>query len=360
VRRPACFLLVVIACLSWPGQARAAAEPDLTATAAVLMEAGTGQLLYDRRAGAELPPASTTKVLTAILALELGRLDAPVKVSRYAAATPGASIYLQTGEVLPLIDLVKGALINSGNDAAVAIAESLAGTEADFAWLMNRKARQLGAYHTHFVNPNGLPAPGHYTTARDLALMARYGLGNSLFRRLVATVSDQIPAPDGWRYLYNTNRLLGTYPGADGVKTGTTDAAGQCLVASATRQGRQLIAVVLGSCDRYADTRALLDYGFNSLYAEAAAAGEPVAQVYVKNGVTTSVAVTPAMTVGYTVTMAKAALLEKRILLPAYVKAPVHRGDELGRVQILFQGQEVASTALVAARDVAARPIFKR
>ncbi|MBC7325053.1 MAG: D-alanyl-D-alanine carboxypeptidase, partial [Moorella sp. (in: Bacteria)] len=256
------------------------------------------------------------KILTAILALELGRLDAPVKVSKYAATTPGASIYLTPGEVLPLGDLIKGALINSGNDASVAIAESLAGTEEDFAWLMNRKARQLGAYQTHFRNPHGLPDPGHYTTAYDLAVITRYALNNPTFRRIVATREDQMAGPDGLRYLYNTNRLLGTYPGADGVKTGTTDAAGQCLVASATREGRQLIAVVLGSDDRYRDTRALLDYGFENFYTENARAGEAVARVYVRNGEATSVPVAPVMTVGYTVTMDKAGLLEKRVLLP--------------------------------------------
>jgi D-alanyl-D-alanine carboxypeptidase (penicillin-binding protein 5/6) len=324
------------------------------------MEAGTGQVLYEHGAREERPPASTTKIMTAILALELGRLDTPVKVSKYAATTPGASIYLTTGEVVKLGDLVKGALLNSGNDATVAIAENLAGTEEEFAWLMNRKARQLGANHTHFKNPHGLPDPGHYTTAYDLALMARYALGNPVFRRLVATQEDQIPAPDGVRYLYNTNRLLGSYPGADGVKTGTTNAAGQCLVASATREGRQLIAVVLGSSDRYADARALLDYGFNGFYTETARAGEPAGRVYVKNGEVISVPVAPVVTAGFTVSMDQAAFLEKRVLLPAVVKAPISKGQELGQVKILYQGREVASSTLVATRDVAALPWWSR
>ncbi|CEP66821.1 Peptidase S11, D-alanyl-D-alanine carboxypeptidase A [Moorella glycerini] len=363
MRRLAYGLLIIIACLFWSGAAKAAGEPYLTAPAVVLMEAGTGQVLYEHGAREERPPASTTKIMTAILALELGRLDTPVKVSKYAATTPGASIYLTTGEVVKLGDLVKGALLNSGNDATVAIAESLAGTEEDFAWLMNRKARQLGANHTHFKNPHGLPDPGHYTTAYDLALMTRYALGNPVFRRLVATQEDQIPAPDGVRYLYNTNRLLGSYPGADGVKTGTTNAAGQCLVASATRGGRQLIAVVLGSSDRYADARALLDYGFNGFYTETARAGEPAGQVYVKNGEVISVPVAPVVTTGFTVSMDQAALLEKRVLLPAFVKAPISKGQELGQVKILFQGREVASSTLVATRDVAALPwwsMFKK
>lgn len=340
--------------------ARATGEPEITAPAAVLMEAGTGQVLYERGARVVRPPASTTKIMTAILALELGRPDTPITVSANAATTPGASIYLQKGEVLTLGDLVKGALLESGNDATVAIAEGLAGSETGFAFLMNRKAWLLGARHTHFNNPNGLPDPGHYTTAYDLALIARYALGNPVFRRLVATVEDQIPGPAGVRYLYNTNRLLGSYPGADGVKTGTTVAAGQCLVASATRGGRQLIAVVLGSADRYGDTRSLLDYGFKNFYYEGIKTGEPVGQVYVANGETTGVGVTPVADAGYTVPLAQSSLLEKRLLLPRVVKAPISKGQELGRVQFLFQGREVAAATLVATEDVAAIPWWSR
>ncbi|MDN5361615.1 MAG: hypothetical protein PWP70_662 [Moorella sp. (in: firmicutes)] len=359
-RLPGILLLgCLLFCLS-TAPARAAGEPEITAPAAVLMEAGTGQVLYERGAGEERPPASTTKIMTAILALELGRLDTPITVSANAAATEGASIYLQKGEILTLGDLVKGALLESGNDATVAIAEGLAGSEAGFAFLMNRKAWLLGARHTHFNNPNGLPDPGHYTTAYDLALIARYALGNPAFRRLVATVEDQIPGPAGVRYLYNTNRLLGSYPGADGVKTGTTAAAGQCLVASATRGGRQLIAVVLGSADRYGDTRNLLDYGFKDFYYEGVKAGEPVGQVYVANGETAGVRVAPAADAGFTVPLAQAGLLEKRLLLPRVVKAPIRKGQEVGRVQFLFQGREVASAALAATADVPAVPWWSR
>ncbi|WP_338834776.1 D-alanyl-D-alanine carboxypeptidase DacF [Moorella humiferrea] len=347
-------LVLIIGCLLQPETARAASEPYLTAPAAILMEASTGQVLYERGARKERPPASTTKIMTAILALELARPDVVVKVSENAAATPGASIYLKAGETLTLGDLVKGALLNSGNDAAVAIAEGIAGTENGFAWLMNRKAKQIGAYHTHFTNPHGLTEPEHYTTAYDLALMARYALGNPEFRRLVATREDQIPAPDGVRYLYNTNRLLESYPGADGVKTGTTDAAGQCLVASASREGRRLIAVVLGSEDRYADVQALLDYGFNAFYSEAAAVGEPVGRVSVKNGEFQSVTVAPVTTIGFTVPVEEAPFLEKRVLLPAAVKAPLRKGQTLGRMLILYKGREVANTSLVSTQDVAA------
>jgi len=354
------FIFVIVGLL-WPGTALAAQKPYLTAPSAILVEVGcNGQVLYEYQARQEREPASTTKIMTAILALELGQLDMPLKASEYAATTPGTTIYLTTGETLKLGDLVKGALINSGNDAATAIAEGLAGSEATFAWLMNRKARLLGAYHTNFKNPHGLSEPGHYSSAYDLALMARYALRNPFFRRLVATREEQIPAPDGVRFLYNTNRLLDSYPGCDGIKTGTTVAAGQCLVASATRGGRQLISVVLGSSGRYSDTRALLDYGFNNFYSETAPAGETIGQVYVRNGEKNSVAVSPEITVGYAVPKEEAALLEKRVLLPGFIKAPVREGQQIGEVIILFKGEEIARSNLVATREVAALPWWSR
>ena len=334
--------------LLWPGPTLAAAEPYLTAPAAILMEVNNGQVLYELQARQEREPASTTKIMTAILALELGQLDMPVRVSEYAATTPGTTIYLTIGETLKLSELIKGALINSGNDAATAIAEGLAGSESTFAWLMNRKARQLGAYNTSFKNPHGLTEAGHYTSAYDLAIMTRYALRNPFFSKTVATKEAQISAPDGIRFLYNTNRLLDSYPGCDGVKTGTTDAAGQCLVASATRGGRQLLSVVLGSSERYSDSCALLDYGFENFYAEMALAGENCGQVYVNGGETAAVAVAPETTVSFTVPKEEAALLEKRLILPAAVNAPVKEGQQLGEVVILYKGQEVVSSALIA------------
>lgn len=350
-----CLILVVLAFLC-PGMAQAAPEPYLTAPAAILVEASNGQVLYEYHARQERDPASTTKIMTAILALELGQLDMPVQVTEYAASTPGTSIYLTTGETLKLGDLVKGALINSGNDAATAIAEGLAGSEATFAWLMSRKAKQLGAFYTKFQNSHGLSELGHYSCAYDLALMARYALRNPFFCRLVSTREDQIPTPDGVRFLYNTNRLLDSYHGCDGIKTGTTDAAGQCLVASATRGGRQLISVVLGSSERYSDTRNLLDYGFDNFYAETATAGEIIGQVFVKNGERNRVALAPETSIAFSVHKDQAVLLEKRVLLPPFVNAPVREGQQMGEVIILFKGQEVARSVLVAAREVTAKP----
>ncbi|MGI9952036.1 D-alanyl-D-alanine carboxypeptidase family protein [Moorellaceae bacterium AZ2] len=348
-------------CLSLPPAAFGAEEPVISAPWAALMEASTGQFLYTKNAHVERPPASTTKILTAILALELGRLDGEVRVSEHAADTPGASIDLVAGTTWRLEDLIKGALINSGNDATVAIAEHLAGSEETFAWMMNRKSRLVGAYRSHFVNPNGLPADNHYSTAYDLAVMSRYALEHPLFRRIVATRQDEISGSHGQhRLLYNTNRLLDAYPGADGVKTGTTDEAGHCLVASATREGRQLIAVVLRSWDRYDDARRLLDYGFASFYLERVRAGQGVGKVYVPNGRQKELPVVSSSDVAWAVPVEDMAQLEKKVILPRTMKAPVRKGQVVGSIKLLYRGEEVASAPLLAAQDVQAESWLSR
>jgi len=354
-------IIILLLGLIWPGPVLASQEPYLTSPSAIVIDRScNGQVLYERQARKEREPASTTKIMTAILALELGDLKKPVRVSDYAATTPGASIYLRSGEIMKLGELVKGALINSGNDAAVAIAEFLAGSEDRFAWLMNRKAKQLGANHTSFRNPHGLSEPDHYSCAYDLAVIASYAMGNKTFSEIVTTGAAQIPSPYGVRHLYNTNRLLDSYPGCNGIKTGTTDAAGQCLVASAVQGNRQLISVVLGSVDRYSDTRALLDYGFNEFYAEIAEKDATLGRVYVKNGEVSSVPVKANTNIGFSVPKEQARLLEKRVYLPAYIKAPVEKGQELGEVVILFNKEKVASSALVAQEDVQALPWWLR
>ncbi|MGB9660494.1 MAG: D-alanyl-D-alanine carboxypeptidase family protein [Moorellaceae bacterium] len=351
-----CFFL----CFGLAFSTEAAEAPDISAPYAVLMEVSTGQILYARNPQEKRPPASTTKILTAVLAIELGRLDSPVQVSRHAASTPGASLYLAPETVWRLEDLLKGALISSGNDACVALAEHLAGSEETFAWLMNRKAGLLGAYSSHFVNPHGLPDDEHYSTAYDLALLSRYALSHPLFRQIVATRRTTVQGSDGPRELYNTNRLLDSYEGADGIKTGTTVQAGQCLVASATRGGRQLIAVVLRSFDRYKDVRDLLDYGFHSFHLERMEAGEKVGKIYVPNGGQKELTVVLARGVAWSVPADEVAKLEKRVIIPAAIKAPVKKGQILGALKLLYAGEEVAASPLVAAEEVSAeKGIFR-
>lgn len=241
--------------------------PGIGAYSYILLDSQTGVILAQREAWRKRAPASTTKIFTGIVALEAENLESPVKISQKAGSTGEASINLQEGEVLTLEALLYGALLCSGNDACVAISEHIAGTEEKFGFLMNQKAFLVGATGSNFKNPHGLPAKEHYSTAYDLALMARYGLRNLCFSKIVSTKSTVIESitPARKRYLSNTNQLLWGTEGAGGVKTGTTIEAGQCLVAAVTRNGRQLITVVLKSPNRYKDTLRLLEYGFKKV-----------------------------------------------------------------------------------------------
>lgn len=238
--------------------------PRIRVGAAALLDPVTGQLLYGHNAFRTMAPASTTKIMTCLLAVERCGLDDVVTVSSRAAGTGGAHIGLRAGQLIRVQDLLFGLMLKSGNDAAVALAEHVAGSVEGFADLMNGRARELGALATTFRNPHGLTQPGHLTTAYDLALIARTAMDNPLFRAIVSSRERQIGSLDpAWtRLISSTNRLLWVYEGAEGVKTGTTDAAGKCLVASATRDARRLIAVCLRAQDRFGDTARLLDYGF--------------------------------------------------------------------------------------------------
>ncbi len=241
------------------------AQPSVTARAAILIDAQTGKILYKKKIHQRRPPASTTKIMTGILAIECGNLEDEVRASSKAAYEGGSSIYLTPNERLTLRELVYGLLIKSGNDAAVAIAEHIGGSVDNFAWMMNLKAKEIGALNTTFKNPNGLPDEGHLTTAYDLAQIARYALKDKFFAQVVSTSKKRISWPGhNWdRILNNTNKLLTRSDIVDGVKTGYTRAAGRCLVASATKAGQQLISVVLKSNDIWSDSLSLLNYGFD-------------------------------------------------------------------------------------------------
>ncbi|MDI6771740.1 MAG: D-alanyl-D-alanine carboxypeptidase family protein [bacterium] len=236
-------------------------------TAAIVMDARTGRILHAREAHRRWPPASTTKILTAIIAIERLPAGAVVTVSSVAAAQrQGAVVGLETGERWPVRDLLLAMMLRSANDAAVAVAEAAYGNSKRFVEEMNTRARQLGARESRFVNPHGFEAPGHHSTALDLALIARHALRNPEFAALVRTETWELTRPGRpSEQIVNTNRLLGRYPGADGVKTGWTAASGPSLVASATRDGRQIIVVVLNSHSVFGDAEQLLDLGFRSV-----------------------------------------------------------------------------------------------
>ncbi len=232
--------------------------PALSAQAALLGDSDTNQVLAAANANQGRPMASTTKIMTALLALERANLADPVVVSP-AALVGEASMGLAAGEVVTVEDLLWGLLLNSGNDAAMALAGHVAGSVDAFVALMNQRAAELGMRNTRFANPHGLDAPDHHSSAHDLWLVTQEALQHPLFRQIVATPAYTTAG----RQLVNQNELLGSYPGADGVKTGTTLAAGQNLVGSVTVDGHREIAVILGSQDRYSDAAAVFDHFFS-------------------------------------------------------------------------------------------------
>ena len=237
----------------------ALAMPEVTAQAAIVSDVASGQILAEKNAHQRLAPASTTKIATALVALQKGQLEEQVIVHE-SALMGEAQMGLSPGQVVTLEELLYGLLLRSGNDAATATAQHFGGSVDGFVEMMNQKAKDLGLTDTHFVNPHGLDAPDHYSSAYDLMMIARQALADPTFAEIVSTQEYTFRG----RRLSNRNELLGNYPGADGVKTGTTPGAGECLVASATREGHQVLVVVLGSEDRYGDASTLLDYYFDN------------------------------------------------------------------------------------------------
>ena len=239
-------------------------QGGIGARAAILVDATAGTVLFAKRPHARLPIASTTKIMTAVVALERLRPYDIVTVDRSVPRIAPFKEGLRAGERVPAWKLFYGLLLYSGNDTALALAVGAAGSRAAFIRLMNEKARRLGLRDTHFTSPSGVVDDGNYSSAWDLTALTRYAMWNPRFRAVVRTKVKRVswPAPTYAKVYVSKNRLLGSYPGADGVKTGWTTRAGHCLVASARRHGLRLIAVVLGSPDAYADARRLLDLGF--------------------------------------------------------------------------------------------------
>ena len=263
--------IVVMACMS--GGAAIAVQAYVQSTAAeaaVLMDVDTGKILYRVNPSKWVHPASTTKIVTYITALDQGKdkLDEPLQISWNAANTEPSSLGIAPGDKLTVREALKGMMVVSGNDAAVAVAETLGGSVEGFAKMMNEEAVKMGATHSHFINPNGLTASGHYTTAVDMARMAAYGLKHyPEFASTVSMTAYNVRYLDGHtKYVTTTNRFLKSgYDGANGVKTGYTMAAGDCLVASATRNGHTLVVALFNDDNRWEDAPAILDYGFRRL-----------------------------------------------------------------------------------------------
>ncbi|MGI6452063.1 MAG: D-alanyl-D-alanine carboxypeptidase family protein [Syntrophomonadaceae bacterium] len=333
----------------------AQAAPSVSSRYCCLVDSTTGQMIFSRGAEEIRPVASTTKMMTAILAVEYCQLDEMATVSEFADRTPEFTIGLRKGQVVSVEELLKVALLRSSNDAAVVLGEHIAGEERLFGHLMTRKAFLIGAYNTHFVNASGLPANDHYSTAYDIAQIGRYLLKKPYLSSLVAAQQAEFKHPDYQQALtiYNTNGLLSSYQGADGIKTGTTDAAGKCLAASATRNGRQLIAVVLNSGDRYGDCRRLLDYGFLKTNLVTVLDGNTVfKEIKVLKGRNKeSVALYPRDTVELWQGEGTPNI-EKKVTLKYWLEAPIPQGQKVGRVDIYADGRFFQSTDIICGQNV--------
>lgn len=339
-------------------EAAAKADDTLPARSAVLMEQESGRILFEKNADEQLPPASITKVMTLLLvmeAIESGRISPTdmVTCSAHASSMGGSQIWFKEGEQLSVDDLLKATCISSANDASVALAEHVAGSEDAFVEMMNTRAAELGMTNTVFMNTTGLDAPGHLSTARDIAVMSR-----ELLRHEKITEYSKVwmsSLRDGQTQLVNTNKLVRFYNGCTGLKTGTTDGAGSCLSASATRRGMSLVAVTLGSAnsaERFAAARGLLDYGFANFTRLELPPADGIVPVKVLRGVEGQVDVTAKPPESVIVPAGKQVTITQEVTLSPEVEAPVEAGQLLGNVKVLVDGEPLCEYHLIAAEAV--------
>ncbi|WP_054949560.1 D-alanyl-D-alanine carboxypeptidase family protein [Numidum massiliense] len=325
------------------------AQPEVSAKAAVLVDVNSGRVLYEKNADEQLPIASITKIMTAIVAIEHGNLDDIVTVSPRATRKEGSSVYLKKGERISLRHLLYGLMLRSGNDTAVAIAEFIGKSEEGFVTLMNEKAEYLGMTHSHFANPHGLDAAGHYSSARDMATLTRYALANEEFQKIVATHAIQVPDPgEKWnRKWYNKNKMLSLFPGADGVKTGYTSKARRTLVASATQSGQQLVTVTLNAPDDWRDSSEMLAYGFRQYPLRAVVKrGEVVHMVPQADKGEPTVNIVAAQDFQYPLTETERTAVAQQVHVDERLVAKVSAGAHVGTLSLSLHGKVIGSVPL--------------
>ena len=353
-------LTLLLSCLpsAW------AVELDLPAPSSILMDAATGTVLYEHNSHERMRPASVTKVMTMLLVMEAlddGRIgwDDSVSTSAAASAKGGSQIYLEENEQLPLREMLKAVAVSSANDCACALAEHVAGSEAAFVELMNRRAEELGMADTHFVNCTGLDdgpdADSHLTTAYDIALMSRALLSHPEIREFTTIWMDTVR--NGEFGLSNTNKLVRFYNGTTGLKTGYTSAAGYCLSASALRDGMELIAVVLhcgSSVDRFESAKALLNYGFASYALVAPVPEGPIPAVPVVLGTQEEIVPVPAATAPILTDKSLASGIRVTLETDPEVRAPVEQGQQIGTMIVSSGQTELARIPLIAPEPVPA------
>lgn len=359
------FICAFMLFMSVPARGEGGLIPEGDVKSCILVEQSTGEVLYEENADEQLPIASVTKIMTMLLIMEEidgGRMgyDDLVTVSENAMSYGGSTMFLETGEQLTVSDMLKGIAVASANDGAVAMAEHISGSETAFVDRMNEKAAELGMVNTHFVNANGLDDEGHYSSARDVALMSRALLEHPDITKYTSIWTDELR--DGKFKLANTNKLIRFYTGANGLKTGSTSQALCCLSASAERDGMQLIAVVLGSptsAKRFSSAKTLLDHGFaNYRITQLAAEGETVCEADVANSTAGTVAGAAAETKTLLENKSEQGEIEKRVYINDGLTAPVKAGDRIGTMEFVRNETVIGSTDIVALADAEKKSII--
>jgi D-alanyl-D-alanine carboxypeptidase (penicillin-binding protein 5/6) len=344
-------------------------ELKLDARSAILIDAESGQVLYEQDADAKCYPASVTKIMTLLLALEAVHngsvaFDDMVIASEYASSFGGTQVWLEPGEKFTLKEILLAIAVGSANDASVALAEHIAGSNEAFVKLMNEKAAAIGAKNTRFANPHGLHDPNHYTTARDMALISKYALKYPEMLELTK-IKNYTFRKHPKLVLWNTNKLLWWYPGTEGLKTGTTSEGGRSLASTVDRDGLRLIAVVLGidkPRGHFSESIKLYNYGFSKFaYKMFFAPGDIVTQVAVANGETDTLAVVPLERVGTIIEKSKGSRhIDFVVEIPTFVTAPVEKGQKIGHIIMRAGEKEITKMDLVAAEDIARGSLWQQ
>ncbi|AOY77100.1 D-alanyl-D-alanine carboxypeptidase family protein [Clostridium formicaceticum] len=345
LKRAGIFLLILTTILS-VNFYRFAEEVHANGRASIVMDVETGRILYENNIYEQLPMASTTKIMTALLAIENIPEDKMVKIHPKAQGVEGSSIYLEANEKVRMIDLLYGLMLRSGNDAATAIAYEVSGSIEEFAQLMNLRAKEIGAKNTNFVNPHGLHDENHYTTAYDLALITREALKNPIFKEVVKT-KFWTAERDGYKHFANKNKTLSICEGGDGVKTGFTKKSGRCLVASATRNNMQFVAVTLNDGDWFNTTNELLnrcfeDYVPYTVFEE----GDLTKKVLVEDGKKDALYIHIPTTLIIPIKQEESGKVLSVIKTPEVLQAPVIKGQKIGQIVTYLDGKLVNTTDL--------------
>lgn len=326
---------------------------DISAECAVVIDAATGRVICDRNAEQQHPMASTTKITTAITAIENSSLTDVITMDDESVWQEGSSTYLDAGDQLTMEEMLYGLLLNSGNDAAWAIAKKVGGDVGTFVGMMNDTAKKAGAENTQYQNPSGLDAEGHYTTALDLAKIARYAMNNDVFADIVRTRARRVTVlnrPADEQYFVNHNKLLQLYEGCSGIKTGYTQATGRCLVSSATRNGMTFIAVTLNAPDDWNDHMKLLDFAFANNTAKNIVSEGQVLKTETIDGADYDFVAEEGFSIAETIGQTMDTVTEVHMF--RNLAGPVKAGDKVGYAAVFYAGEQVGKVNIVAKQDI--------